>query len=314
MSGEKRSDNRLTDTGRFTGVLFPAFFYTAVVLLVLGSCWLFLSNAGELFPKKLAGFHDMDLWRRTGRAGLFAGGFWKDSVFWRSLNVSFVTSTLTAVIAAIVGIPAAYALSRFRIPGRSVIDILFSSVIVLPASSVGLCLIITCQYGIVRKIQDALNVHFAHSVFPGIIMAQLVLSLAMGLSAWKAAFDRVNPRFEHVARSLGSSRWRAFLTVTLPLSRTGLVAGFILAWTRAMAEFGAVLLFCGTFSELPLSHFSPLLKNMHLHQADILPVAMWTAIEYGEVEYGIGIAFALVMISSISIYSIHRMGGKGYVW
>jgi molybdate transport system permease protein len=184
----------------------------------------------------------------------------------------------------------------------------------LPASSVGLCLIVVFQYGFLHDIQTALHVHVAHSVFPGIIIAQLVLSLAMGLSAWKAAFDNVNPRFEYVARSLGSSRWRAFCTVTLPLCKTGLIAGFILAWARAMAEFGAVLLFCGTFTELPLSRFSPVLQNLQLHQADIMPVSMWAAIEYGELEYGFGIAFALVTISGVSIYIIHRLGGKGYVW
>jgi ABC-type Fe3+ transport system permease subunit len=294
--------------------LFTAFFYTAAILLVLVSCWLFLSNAGELLPKKLAEIDGMDLWRKASRAGEFAGGLWKDAAFWRSVHLSIVTSTLTALIAAIVGIPAAYALSRFKIPGRSVIDVLFSSVIVLPASSVGLCLIVVFQYGFLHDIQTALHVHVAHSVFPGIIIAQLVLSLAMGLSAWKAAFDNVNPRFEHVARSLGSSSWRAFHTVTLPLCKTGLIAGFILAWARAMAEFGAVLLFCGTFTELPLSRFSPFLQELQLHQADIMPVSMWAAIEYGEVEYGFGIAFALVLISGVSIYIIHRLGGKGYVW
>jgi molybdate transport system permease protein len=314
MSGNKIPRDRLEYPGRTENYLFTAFFYTAAITLVLVSCWLFLSNVDELFPKKLAEVKEMDLWRQASRAGEFAGGLWKDSAFWRSVNLSLVTSTLTAVIAAILGIPAAYALSRFKIPGRSVIDVLFSSVIVLPAASVGLCLIVVFQYGFLHEIQTGMHMQVAHSVFPGIVIAQLVLSLAMGLSAWKAAFDGVNPRFEHVARSLGSSNWRAFWTVTFPLCRTGLLAGFILAWARAMAEFGAVLLFCGTFSELPQSRFSPFLQNLQLHQADILPVAMWTAIEYGELEYGFGIAFALVTISGISIYIIHRLGGKGYIW
>jgi ABC-type sulfate transport system permease component len=81
-----------------------------------------------------------------------------------------------------------------------------------------------------------------------------------------------------------------------------------------MAEFGAVLIFCGTFRELPLSRFSGLTRALQLHQADILPVAMWAEIEYGNVEYGFGIAFALVLISGLSVYALHRMGGKGYVW
>lgn len=314
MSGENLSNDRAWQRNRNIHFLFAALFYTAVIILVFSSCWLFLSNAGELLPKKLVTVEGMDLWRKTNRAGQFAGGFWKNASFWRSVNLSVVTSTFTAVIAAIIGIPAAYALSRFKIPGRTVIDVLFSSVIVLPASSIGLCLIVVFQYGFLRTIQTSLHLQFAHSIFPGIVVAQLVLSLAFGLSAWKAAFDGVNPRFEQVARSLGSSNWRAFRTVTLPLSKTGLLAGFILAWARAMAEFGAVLLFCGTFTELPLARFSPFLQSLQLHKADILPVAMWSAIEYGEVEYGFGIAFALVAISAVSIYIMHRLGGKGYIW
>jgi len=314
MSGKNRLPARCKVPSRAPGHLMTATFYAAAVLLVRASCWLFLSNAGELFPKKLAAPEGMDLWRKTSRAHEFAGGLWKDPAFWRSVNLSVATSTLTALIAAILGIPAAYALSRFKIPGRSLIDVLFSSVIVLPASSVGLCLIVVFQYGFLHRLQTCLRVQVAHSLLPGIVVAQLVLSLAIGLSAWKAAFDGVNPRYEQVARSLGSSHWLAFRTVTLPLSRTGLLAGFILAWARAMAEFGAVLLFCGTFREVPPARFAPISQALQLHPADILPVAMWTAIEYGELEYGFGIAFALVAVSGLSIYVMHRMGGKGYVW
>lgn len=291
-----------------------AFCYAVTLLVVLGSCWLFLSNADQLLPRELADSPEMTAWRMEARAGEFAGGLWKDASFWRSVNLTVTTSTITAVLAAIVGIPAAYALSRFEIPGRWLIDVLFSSVIVLPASSVGLCLTVMFQYGPLYRLQEWTGVRVAHTLLPGIVVAQLVLSLAMGLSAWRAAFDGVNPRFEHVARSLGSSRWRAFRTVTLPAAKPGLIAGFILAWARAMAEFGAVLLFCGTFRELPLSRFSPLTQTVQMHKADFLSVAMWVEIEFGNVEYGFGIAFALVLVSAVCVYIIHRIGGKGYLW
>jgi molybdate transport system permease protein len=284
------------------------------VLLVLGSCWLFLSNASQLVPRRITSSEAMEQWRTDTRPKAFAGAFWRDASFWRSVNLSVVTSTFTAVAAALVGVPAAYALSRYRIPGRKLIDVLFSSVIVLPASAVGLALIVMFQHGPLYRLQQWLGLRVPHTLFPGIVVAQGVLALAMGLSAWRAAFDAVNPRFEHVARSLGSSRWRAFWTVTLPAAKTGLIAGFILAWARAMAEFGAVLLFCGTFRELPLSRFSTLTQAVQMHKADFLSVAMWVEIEFGNVEYGFGIAFALVLISAVSVYTIHRIGGKGYVW
>jgi molybdate transport system permease protein len=294
--------------------LFVATCYAVTVCLLVGSCWLFLGNADQLVPGKRVESEAMRQWRTDDRPKVFAGGLWRDPAFWRSVNLTLTTSTLTALLAALVGIPAAYALSRYRVPGRRLIDVLFSSVIVLPASSVGLCLIVMFQYGPLYELQRGLGFRVAHTVLPGIVMAQLVLSLAMGMSAWRAAFDGVSPRFEQVARSLGSSRWRAFRTVTLPAAKSGLIAGLILAWVRAMAEFGSVLIFCGTFRELPLSRFSPAVQAVHMHKADFLSVAMWSEIEYGNVEYGFAIGFALVAISAVSVYAIHRIGGKGYVW
>jgi molybdate transport system permease protein len=294
--------------------LVVAFGYVVAVGLLLGSCWLFVSNADQLWPKaKLGTTKDMEAWRTEEHEREFAGGCWHMPAFWRSIHLTVVTATATMVVAAIVGIPAAYALSRYKIPGRSLIDVLFSSVIVLPSSSVGLCLLIVFQYGPLFELQESLGLRVPYTL-GGIVVVQLVLSLAMGMSVWRATFDGVNPRFEHVARSLGSSPWRAFRTVTLPSAKTGIIAGLILAWTRAAAEFGGVLLFCGTFSEQVIDRFGPTTRALQLHQADPLAVNMWVQIEYGNVEYGFAIGFVLVAVSAVSVYAIHRLGGKGYVW
>lgn len=295
--------------------LVVALAYLVTVLLLMASCWLFVSNFEQLRPKgQLYITKDMETWRADeGRVREFAGGFWHDPAFWRSVNLTVVTATLTTLVAALVGIPASYALSRHKIPGRAVIDVLFSSVIVLPSASIGLCLLIVFQYGPIFELEKSLGVYVPYTL-PAIVVVQLVLSLAMGLSVWRAAFAGVNPRFEHVARSLGSSRWRAFRTVTLPSAKTGLIAGLILAWTRAAAEFGGVLMFCGTFAEKPLETFSPLARGLQLHKADPLAVNMWVQIEYGNVEYGFAIGFVLVTVSALSVYAIHKLGGKGYVW
>jgi len=314
MSGNPPSRALAPPRPRGWAPLLSALLYGATTLLVLSSCWLFISNLDQLFPSPLRASEAMSAWREESLTPAFAGGIWRDAAFWRSVNLALTTSTLTAVVAALVGIPAAYALSRDKIPGRGLIDALFSSVIILPASSVGLCLIVVFQYGPLYELQRALGIRVPHSLFPGVVIAQLVLSLAMGLSAWRQTFDGVPARFEHVARSLGSSPWRAFWSVTLPLCRPGLAAGLILAWVRAMAEFGAVLLFCGTFRELPAARFSDLTRALQLDRADILPVAMWAEIEYGNVEYGFGIAFGMVLISGVSVYALHRIGGRGYLW
>jgi len=295
--------------------LLVSAFYAVTVLLLIASCWLFVSNLDQLFPKPAArAVAGMSKWKTAGPSrSEFGGGFWRDAAFWRSVNLTVVTATGTMLLAAAIGIPAAYALSRYRIPGRSAIDILFSSIIVLPSSSIGLCLIIMMQQSPLFKLQEATGLRLVYTL-PGIIVVQLVLSLAMGMSAWRAAFDRVNPRFEQVARSLGSSGWRAFVTVTLPAAKPGIIAGLIVAWVRAAAEFGGILLFCGTFAERPAGSFSSAARLLHVQQADPLSVSMWAQIEYGNVEYGFAIGFTLVLISAISVYTIHKLGGKTFVW
>lgn len=297
--------------------IFNAFFYSFAGFLFLYSAYLFLSNLDQLFVTEAAvQTREVTAVWGEDRAVLnqFAGGFWKDPYFWKSLNLTMVITLITTLIATILGIPTAYALSRYRIPGKSAIEVLFSSLIVMPGSVIGICLIVMFNYGPLWDLQNFLGFKFAHSIFPGMVIASLVLSFAFGMSAWKATFDSVNPRFEQVARSLGSNRWRTFRTVTFPLAKSGIVAGIILAWTRAMAEFSAVLFLCGTFRELPASRFSDFTKFLQMDQADWVSVAVWAQVEFGNIEYGFALAFVLVLIGGASVYVMHRIGAKGYVW
>ena len=275
-----------------------------------------MSNLDQVFVTEAAvKTREVTGWGEDGEIlNQFAGGFWKDVYFWKSLNLTLIITVLTTLIATVAGVPAAYALSRYSIPGKSVIDVLFSSLMVMPGSVIGICLIVMFNYGPLWDLQNMLGFKFAHSIFPGMLIASLVLSFAFGMSAWKATFDSINPRFEQVARTLGSNRWQAFRTVTFPLAKTGIVTGIILAWTRAMAEFSAVLFFCGTFGELPASRFSDFTKFLQMDQADWLSVAVWAQVEFGNIEYGFALAFVLVFIGGISVYIMHRIGAKGYVW
>ncbi len=297
-------------------VIYRTFFYSFAGFLFLYSAWLFCSNVDQLFVTEAAvKTRALTGWGEDqGIMNMFAGGFWKDPYFWKSLNLTLIITVITTVISTALGIPTAYALSRYNFPGKTVIEVLFSSMIVIPASSVGLCLIVMFNYGPFWDLQQYFGFRFAHSIFPGMIIASFVLSFALGLSAWKATFESINPRFEHVARSLGSSGWRAFRTVTLPLAKSGLAAGVILAWTRAMAEFGAVLFFCGTFRELPAARFSPMEHALGIDRADFLSVAVWAQVEYGNVEYGFALAFVLVLIGGAAVFLMHRIGAKGYIW
>ncbi len=268
---------------------FETALWSALALVIAGSVWLFASSLDQT---------------DAGAVRTLLNRPW----FWRSLWLSILTATVTTTLAMALGIPTAYAISRFKFRGRTAVGVLLDAVLVLPASTVGLSLMVAFQYPPILALQDAVGVRVVHSL-AGIILAQLVLSLAFGIQAWRAAFETVNPRCEHVARSLGSSRTRTFFTVTIPVAKGGIVTGVVLAWTRAMAEFGAVLLMAGTFRMRDISQFSGLARWLGLNNGDVLSVGMWMEIEGGRTGQGVAIAFALVLVSAVSVYALHRIGG-----
>jgi len=269
---------------------FEAALWLAFVSVIAGSLWLFGAS-----------LHQTD----AGAVRVLLSRPW----FWRSVWLSLLTATITTALATALGIPTAYALSRFRFRGRAAVSVLFDAVLVLPASTIGLALMVALQYPPVLALQDALGFRLVHSL-AGVVLAQLVLALAFGVHAWRAAFDSVNPRCEHVARSLGSSRARTFVTVTLPLARGGIFTGLVLAWTRALAEFGAVLLVAGTFRMRDPGQFSGLARWLGISNADVLSLGMWMEIEGGRTEQGVAIAFALVLVSATSVYLLHRLSDE----
>lgn len=268
---------------------FEASLWLAFAAVIAGSVWLFASSSDQTNA-------------RAVRALLSRP--W----FWRSVWLSVLTATITTSLAMALGIPTAYGLSRFRFRGRTAASVLLDAVLVLPASTIGLSLMVALQYPPVLALQDALGLRLVHSL-AGVVLAQLVLALAFGIHAWRAAFDSVNPRCEHVARSLGSSRARTFLTVTLPMARRGIFTGLVLAWTRALAEFGAVLLVAGTFRMRDAGQFSGLARWLGIANADVLSLGMWMEIEGGRTGEGVAIAFALLLVSATSVYLLHHVAG-----
>lgn len=213
--------------------------------------------------------------------------------FWRSVYLSLTTSTVTTVVVIVFGVPAAFALTRVGGRAGALADNLLAIPLVLPASSVGLALLVAFQWPPVLALQDAVGFRVAYSQ-AGIVVAQLVLAMAVGVRAWRAAFESVDRRQEQVARTLGSSPARAFFTVILPQARHGIATGVVLAWTRAMAEFGAVLILCSAIRGT----------------TDILPVAMLLDVNAGETERALVLGFALAVACAAPVYLSSR-GPRG---
>jgi molybdate transport system permease protein len=132
----------------------------------------------------------------------------------------------------------------------------------------------------------------------GIVMAQFFVACAFFVRAVKATFDTIGSRHEEVARTLGCSRWQAFYKVVLPMARTGLVAGAVMTWARAIAEFGPVLFFCGSTR----------------WKTEVMPISMFLLYSSGEIEKAVALVIIMILISTVTLLTFKRLGGHGYLW
>jgi molybdate transport system permease protein len=211
-----------------------------------------------------------------------------------SVRLSVTTATVTALLAALLGIPTAYALSRFRFPGAVVVDTVVDLLIVIPPLIVGLTLVaVFGQTETGKWLNDTIGFLYTPQ---GIVVAQFAVASALAVRVFKAAFDQVNPRFEQVARSLGASPLYAFFRITLPLAKNGLLAGLVLAWARAIGEFAPVLVVAGT------------------DVGKVLPVQAFLNMSAGNVELAFVVTTLMMLISATALLTFKRLGGQVYIW
>ena len=236
-----------------------------------------------------------------------------------AIRLSLVTATMTALLSLVIGVPAAYVLSRYRLPGSAIIDTILDLPIVLPPPVIGLSLLILFSTSPGRVLEgltpewivDPVNKLFTFVLGQeisdgtrwsyttrGIVLAQFFVACSFGVRAMKAAFDTIGTRHEDVARTLGCTRRQAFSRVVLPMARTGLIAGTIMTWARAMAEFGPILFFCGATQG----------------KTSVMPVAMYLHYSIGDIEKAVVLVLIMLMISAVTLVTFKKLGGRGYLW
>ena len=146
------------------------------------------------------------------------------------------------------GVPLAWLLARVAFPGRGVVRALCTLSMVLPPVVGGVALFFAFgRRGLVGQYLDrwfGITLPFTTA---GVVVAQTFVAMPFLVLTVEAALRQLDRRFEDAARTLGASRWYVFRRVTLPAIRPALVAGAVLAWARALGEFGATITFAGNF-------------------------------------------------------------------
>jgi molybdate transport system permease protein len=155
--------------------------------------------------------------------------------------------SLTATgIAIVLGLPLAWVQARTRFPGQRLLRAVTTLPIVLPPVVAGVALLVVFgRRGIVGSWLDAwFGIRLPFTV-AGATFAETFVAMPFFVLTLEGALRSVDRRLEDAARTLGASRWTVFRHVTLPLIRPSLQAGAILAWARALGEFGATITFAG---------------------------------------------------------------------
>jgi molybdate transport system permease protein len=165
-----------------------------------------------------------------------------------ALRLSMVCSFAATALSLLFGVPLAWVLARAEFPGRSVIRALCTLSMVLPPVVAGVALFFALgRRGIIGQYLDrwfGITLPFTTA---GVIVAQTFVAMPFLVITVEAALRQADVRFEDAARTLGSSRWHTFRRVTMPAIRPAIVAGAVLAWARALGEFGATITFAGNF-------------------------------------------------------------------
>jgi molybdate transport system permease protein len=144
------------------------------------------------------------------------------------------------------GVALAWLLARRNWRGKSIVETLVALPLVIPPVATGLLLLkFLGRRGLIGGWLERTWGWEIVFTWKGVVVATAVMSFPLLVRTARVAFENVNPRLEHVARTLGAGPWRVLFSVTLPLAIRGLVAGALLAFARALGEFGATIMVAG---------------------------------------------------------------------
>jgi molybdate transport system permease protein len=195
-----------------------------------------------------------------------------------ALSLSLISAGVAAVVVLIIGTPAAYLLAYGRFRGKRVVDSLVDLPIVLPPAVAGVALLMAFgTSGVIGEHLQVLGIRVTYTTV-AVVMAQVFVSCPFYIRQARIGFQNVPPPLIMASRTLGASQLRTFRRVTLPLAWHALVAGLIMAWARAIGEFGATIMFAGNLEgvtrTMPLAIYSLLLYENKPAAAIILSLTL----------------------------------------
>ena len=211
---------------------------------------------------------------------------------WQLVGFSLRMALSSLLLILPTGLALAWWLARKNWPGKALVETLVSLPLVLPPVVTGLLLL--QLFGRRGPVGSWLHNTFNYDVvftWRAVVIALAAMSLPLFVRAARTAFEEVDVKFEQLARTLGAGEWRVFFTITLPLAKRGVLAGTLLAFARALGEFGATIMVAGNIPG----------------RTTTLPVAIYQAVENGEDAHAWTLASVSTVIAFAAVFVSEKL-------
>lgn len=213
--------------------------------------------------------------------------------------LSLRIATIATVFSLILGVFFAYLINKKNIPGKNIWETLLILPMVLPPSVTGYLLLIAFgKRGLIgRFLLENFELQIVFT-WVGAVIAACIVSLPLMYQNVKAAFVSIDPIYEQAAQTLGSSEGKIFRTITLPLAWPGIISGIVLAFARAIGEFGATLMIAGNIPG----------------KTQTMPTAIYFAVESGNTELANSLVLIMTVFSFVLIIGLNTwLKSKNYL-
>jgi molybdate transport system permease protein len=204
-----------------------------------------------------------------------------------AIGISILAASISTIIAILISVPSAYALSRYKFRYQYLIDIFLELPMIISPAALGAIILIFFSTPVGMFIRN--NIIDVIYTFYGIVVAQFFTVLGICTRLMKSVFDEIPLRYENIARTLGASPFQAFTHITFPLSKKGVLSAVILTWAKSIGEFGATITVAGSMSM----------------KTETLPTAIFMKLSMADIKGTVVIIFILLSIS-ISVLTLTR--------
>lgn len=214
-----------------------------------------------------------------------------DDPAWIALALSLKVAGWATAINLLLGTAVGFALARYRFPGRELLDAVLTLPMVLPPTVLGYYLLVLVgkRGWLGQWLYDTWGINLIFT-WQGAVIAATLVAFPLVLKSARAAFEGVDSQLEQAGRVLGLGEWALFFRVTLPMAWRGVLAGVLLAFARALGEFGATLMVAGSIPG----------------RTQTLSVAIYEAVQAGQDST----ANTLVLITSVTCVAVLLSAGR----